>query len=523
MGKLKISLIALIAILLVACNGNQAKNDGYIVKGSIEGVSNTTLIVKTDRGDKNPRKVEVKDGKFTIKGGHLNEPLELLVEIKEKNCRFSFFVENGETVYEAKYIGRKQTKGLQNDWEVIKLTGSVVNDHRKYISDETKKLFEKYTSIGANGLITYTREQVDQKNLETNKLYLDFIKSHPKAYYSSYLVSIMSRGEDVKGTEELLSLLDPELDNSYVRSIKAKISEMSNMHAKISDVIKAKNVTYKVASSFKGGSVKNVAYLSIFSNNNLCALTKQGEVKIVSTNGEVVSEFKPELPKIPSTVSVNSKDQIYVIYPVTKTVENTVRGKKFKREVAVHHKCAIYSLKGELQNTLDLKNVKSAKGARIADDNLIVADYGTQKIVIFDANTGERKSELKGMRPCCNILDFSINDKNEILVANLGAFRVNAFDMTGKSILAFGKRGRGIDEFHGCCNPVSVAYLKSGAIVTVEKDPTRIKVYSSEGAKQIEGIQELVEGCLHIPMIVDKEDNLYLASPEKGLVKCVIK
>jgi hypothetical protein len=93
--------------------------------------------------------------------------------------------------------------------------------------------------------------------------------------------------------------------------------------------------------------------------------------------------------------------------------------------------------------------------------------------------------------------------------------------MRGKQLLAFGQRGKDVSDFHGCCNPVSVAFLSNGAIVTVEKDPTRIKVYSQEGAKQIEGIQELVSGCTYIPMIVDGNDNLYLASPKKGIIKCI--
>lgn len=87
--------------------------------------------------------------------------------------------------------------------------------------------------------------------------------------------------------------------------------------------------------------------------------------------------------------------------------------------------------------------------------------------------------------------------------------------------MAFGQRGKKLNDFHGCCNPVSVASLSTGAIVTVEKDPTRVKVFSKDGAKAISGIEELVQGCLHIPMAVDSKDNLYLASGKKGMVKCV--
>ena len=96
-----------------------------------------------------------------------------------------------------------------------------------------------------------------------------------------------------------------------------------------------------------------------------------------------------------------------------------------------------------------------------------------------------------------------------------------AYDYSGARILSFGKAGTGINDFHGCCNPVSVAYLSNGGVVTVEKSPTRIKVFSSDGARLIAGIEELVEGCNYIPMIVDSKDNLYMASEKMGMMKCV--
>jgi hypothetical protein len=119
------------------------------------------------------------------------------------------------------------------------------------------------------------------------------------------------------------------------------------------------------------------------------------------------------------------------------------------------------------------------------------------------------------------MLDFDVNDKNQIFVANLAAFRTSIFDFDGNILATFGKRGKTINDFHGCCNPVNVASLPNGAVITVEKDPTRVKIYDKSGAKKIDGIEELVKGCAYIPMTVDKNENIYLASPEKGLVRCV--
>jgi hypothetical protein len=198
-----------------------------------------------------------------------------------------------------------------------------------------------------------------------------------------------------------------------------------------------------------------------------------------------------------------------------------VRGKLIKRKVTKGHECIIYNKSGSQVNSFEIKGLAYASGARVVGNKLLVADVKRQLVGIYDAQKGNLLSEMKDMRPCCGILDFSINPDNELLVANLGAFRVQKYDLKGKILLTFGKRGKGLNDFHGCCNPVNVAFLSNGAIVTVEKDPTRIKIYSKEGAKVIKGIEELVEGCCYIPMIVDGKDNLYLASPKKGLIRCV--
>ncbi len=314
-------------------------------------------------------------------------------------------------------------------------------------------------------------------------------------------------------------MISPELNPKYISDLKQKVAESKDV--KISDVITASNVSYKVDTKFDGTAYINAKYLGVLSSNNLVALNNDKTVTIIDVNGRKIKSFAVSETSVPSTMAVDSNDNIYILIPEEKETETTVRGKKVKRVQIVAYSCDLYNANGEKSKSFKLTGVNNASGARIADGKLLIADMGGANIGIFNATTGARETEIKGMRPCCGILDFSVNDKNELLVANLGAFRVQSYDLTGKQILAFGSRGNGVDEFHGCCNPVSVAYLSNGAIVTVEKDPTRVKVYSKEGAIAIAGIDEMVKGCSYIPMTVDKKDNLYLASPTKGVVRCV--
>ena len=513
------SMILVMALIIALASCDQKQKKGYTVNGTIHGITEGTIKVAKSYNDSVPQEYEIKDGKFTFSGDPVKEPLLLFVSVKDKDIRMKFYIDNGiitvdSKVFEEEYDGVKYPR-----LEVDSVTGCIVNDHEKQIKDARKKLEKKYDIKNA--------PKEDQEKLwtkikeERTEIMIQFIKDNPNVYYSGVLAERLSFGLNAKGIQGNLDLLDPKLNTKQVRRLKEQIQKMGATDVEASDLITAKNVTYKVEKAYKGFKSKGVSYLGVFSNDDVCALCYDGSVKVISGNGKILSGFKAEYPSSPSTMAVDNKDNIYVLYPIQKEVEKKYRGKVRKMKETLYYECAVFNRKGDKQTTLKLEGLKRATGARVADNKLMVADVKNRIIGVYDPKNGAKQATLEGMRPCCGILDFSINNKNEVLVANLGAFRVQAYDLTGKLLLTFGQRGKTIDDFHGCCNPVSVAFLSNGAIVTVEKDPTRVKVYSNDGTKQIEGIEELVKGCHYIPMIVDSKDNLYLASPKKGMVKCV--
>ncbi len=520
MKKMKnLFMFLAICVVFVACN-NAKEETGYTVKGTIEGLSNETLIVKKSYKDENGKEVALKDGTFEFSGEKVNEPIMLFIDVKDKHLSFIFYVDNGEITFKGEVLERDYNGRKISHISTLEVKGCEVNDHEKFLNEAMEEIYGDFSAI--RELPEKERDEILAKRKEeVEKMQMDFIKDHPKAYYSAKLIRGMIHGEDAETCRKYLNMLDPSMDNSIIREIRKYVTTHEKTDVKIQDVIKAKNVAYKVDNSFKAEDYKQITYLAVLSNNNICALDKEGNVKLISTTGKRIKTFKPELPSVPTTLALDEKDQIYLMYPIQENIKQKVRGRTIERMETKSYECAIFNTKGEKLKIYPLAGMEAATGARIINDKLLVADYKNRVISVFNKENGTKETDIEGMRPCCRILDFSVNEKDEILVANLGAFRVQAYDLTGKQILAFGKRGKSIDDFHGCCNPVSVAYLSNGAIVTVEKDPTRIKVYSSEGAKQISGIEELVEGCSYIPMIVDGNDNLYLASPKKGIIKCV--
>ena len=509
--------------LIVACN-QQKKQDGWTVNGTIEGLGDGVVLLKKDFNDPNPKEFPVTAGVFTITGAGVAEPTNILLEVKDKDVRFGLYVENGESTYTGKLIEKEMPaygdmapqKYFAIEDEVI--TGSIVNTHEKEFNVAMQACYGDMSKMQQ-----MSREEMEkfaeEREQKMKKVQIDFIKNHPDAFYSGIVAMRLTHGMDNEGMQEVLSMLDPALNSSQVRALKDKIANSKDVD--IAEAITASNVSYKVEKPYSGDSYLDVIYLGMLSDDNVCALCKDGTVKTIDANGKAINKFKPEFEFAPTTMAVDKADNIYVLMPLQKEVTRKFRGKTMKVMETIGYKCEVFNSKGEKQRALELKGLKTATGARVADNKLMVADWQSRIIGVFNTQTGAKEAALEDMRPCCAILDFSVNDKNEVLVANLGAFRVQAYDLKGEQLLAFGKRGKDVSDFHGCCNPVSVAYLSNGAIVTVEKDPTRVKIYSKDGAKQIEGIEEMVKGCSYIPMIVDSKDNLYMASPSKGMVKCV--
>ncbi len=528
----KLIAVATVLLTVISCGGKE-KHNGWVVNGTLEGISDGIIVVADDFRGTNPREVEIKRGKFTIKGVAFSEPHGIYFGIKDSQREICIYVENEISTFVGKVVEKEQPsyRGIParkiKTIENISIEGNIANEHaleaNKFRQEQVQKQFEMRSELMTKRddkeFIKEYEAEIKRCEKALYEYNLNFMKKNPSAFYSGFLLNTMSNGMSDDSLKTILAILSPDINNSNVKALRKKIE--TSVDVNFSEVVNASNVSYKVDSTFDGSLFKNAKYLGVMSNGSVVALNNDKTVAIINPMGKIVKSFAVSTTSIPSTIAVDEKDNIFVLVPTEKEVERTFRGKTTKQKRITGYNCKVYSKDGKELNSFVMNGVKEATGARVAGGKLMIADMGGRNIGIFNASTGVEEAEIKNMRPCCGILDFDINDKNELLVANLGAFRVQSYDLNGKQLLAFGLRGTGLDEFHGCCNPVSVAYLSNGAVVTVEKDPTRVKVYSKEGAKVIAGIDEMVKGCSYIPMTVDSKDNLYLASPTKGIVRCV--
>lgn len=281
---------------------------------------------------------------------------------------------------------------------------------------------------------------------------------------------------------------------------------------------------YKADKSFGNEDMKSPPIcVSIDSTDQLYVLLGDGTVLQYDTEGNKTGGFKADL-KRPTTMTVTD-GKIYLFTTLTEEKEMTFQGKKIKRLIPVGVGCSVFEPAGAKLGEVKLPEVSSARDAHFIGKELAVGDNNNGQIVFFELDGAEGKVTRKinkGFRLCCGIFDFCPGSEPDTLVAaNLGAFKVQAFkgaDKTGE----FGQRGEKVQDFRGCCNPVNVAALGDGLLVTVEKDPTRVKIFDKDhkSCSVVSGLTELVKGCSTIPIAVDSKGTLYLAS---GTKRCVVK
>jgi len=284
---------------------------------------------------------------------------------------------------------------------------------------------------------------------------------------------------------------------------------------------------YKVEKSFGQDEFKAPPVcVSMDAKDQLYVLLRDGTVVTFDTAGTKTGGFKTDMTPAPAAMAL-AEGKIYLVSTVKVEKVREYQGKKVTLQEPAGVKCWVYGPTGTKESELKLPGVMSATDAHFIGKDLAIADYAKQCIVYFaltgDAGKVTRKID-KVFRLCCGIFDFcpGLAD-NEIVAANLGAFKVQSFK-GGRPSHEFGARGEKENEFHGCCNPVNVACLADGSIVTVEKATTRVKIYDKRGKneKLVSGLSELVEGCSTIPIAVDSKDAIYLASDQKRcIVKCV--
>lgn len=285
------------------------------------------------------------------------------------------------------------------------------------------------------------------------------------------------------------------------------------------------NAKYSAKKRFgKGDFHSRISYIATAPDNTLYALESSGIIHKYDASTKEIGKFDTGM-KSTQALAISEAGEVYVFSTSTRKEEREYNNRKYKVDVPSGVEYKVFDKNDKELRSKKLDNVMSAQAAHLIGGKLVIADNGKRVIRILDPESGKETASISGLRLCCGIFDFCEGPDNTIAVSNLGAFQVQCYNLKGKKVFAFGKRGKGIDDFHGCCNPVSAGYLSDGRILTVEKSPTRIKIYNAKGrqATEVQNVEELVQGCSYIPVAINSNDEVFLAANGSSgtyLVKC---
>ena len=132
-------------------------------------------------------------------------------------------------------------------------------------------------------------------------------------------------------------------------------------------------------------------------------------------------------------------------------------------------------------------------------DAVFAADSGNRIVLRYDYSgkllgrigAKDKQREIPGFVLPSPYLDVVLHPDGLLRINNAGRHKVEAYTTDGDLEGSWGKPSMGIEGFCGCCNPVSLAVLPAGRIVTCEKGLPRVKVYSAHG--EFEGVVAGVE------------------------------
>lgn len=206
----------------------------------------------------------------------------------------------------------------------------------------------------------------------------------------------------------------------------------------------------------------------------------------------------------------------------------------------------VYDAKDQRRGSWDPPGKKPwLTGLALNDTELIAADAGGRVLLRYDRSgkllgrIGERDKErdVPGFILPSPYFDVEWPRDGLLRVNNPGRHRVEAYTVDGDFELAWGKPSAGIEGFCGCCNPINLALLPDGRVVTCEKGLPRVKVYSAHGEFEcvVAGTESFPENAkvgagegtgdgvkAGLDAVVDEEGRVYILDFVAGDIRVMV-
>jgi len=129
------------------------------------------------------------------------------------------------------------------------------------------------------------------------------------------------------------------------------------------------------------------------------------------------------------------------------------------------------------------------------DDHVYLTAWQNREGVLLRYGAdGRPLGETRGFSVPSPYLDVVFAPDGRVRVGHSGRRRVEAYDDSGDLMYFWGESSPAVEGFCGCCNPVSLAVLPDGRIVTAEKGLPTVKVYADDRGDDRGRLEAVVAG-----------------------------
>jgi hypothetical protein len=118
-------------------------------------------------------------------------------------------------------------------------------------------------------------------------------------------------------------------------------------------------------------------------------------------------------------------------------------------------------------------------------------------------------------------LGLAVDSRDRLWAVNPGAREIRCYKPDGSLDSSWNRPGRAVDAFSGCCNPVDIALLPDGSIVTSEKNIVRVKVVSPGGELLgvVAGPLQFDQSITELDVEVDSNGRVLVLDPVRSEVR----
>ena len=234
MKRLNNLIIALLLVTSYACTTTTETKDGYDIKISIEGETNShsaTLFHIVDGEEIVVDSTILIEGKATISGMLESLPEGYYIRIEDESRLISFFLENATI----------QIEGHVDSLRQAKVSGSMLNDRyaafvdsQKDIRDQMSPLFPIYNEAESNG-DSLKMAEIDsiyyRLEDQLNELGLDFIGQNSDNVLGPYQTTRTFYSDaKINQLDSILGLFSPELSESkYIVRLNNSIEKWAKL------------------------------------------------------------------------------------------------------------------------------------------------------------------------------------------------------------------------------------------------------------------------------------------------------